>query len=385
MPKLGINRDNQKKSNRGLVIKLVATGQCTSRIELAQETGLTKTAISQIVNELILRNYLVETAKEFTRELGRKRVGLLISPEAPHYAGILVERDYCEAVLCDMGLNVIRMERTNRAWENKEELIQGIFDLLDRVLEGETNVSGIGAASIGSVDVKDGVIVRPLYFNGIRNVEIKKLLEERYGLPVAFDHDNQSAVLAEQLFGNGRGYQDILLVSVSQGVGCGILVDGKRVHSYSGYAPEIGHVSIDYRGEKCICGNVGCLERYVNSSTIKRQFREATGLDLAYEEFYKLTDRPEVDAVMMDVVEKLGTGILNALNMMNSQIVLLCQDCCYWPDKYVTLLEQRINEKKFGNYDKTVPVKKAYFMHHTQTMGAVCNIVNMAFHGEILP
>lgn len=383
MLKLGVNRENQKRTNRGLVLKLIATHRCTSRVDLARMTGLTKTAISQIVNELIAKGLLVEKEKETTSELGRNPVGLGISPTAPLFAGFLVQRGYCEAVLCDMQLNVVRTERALGNWTNGEELMASAYEVMDRLLEGQERPVAIGAASIGPVSVKEGMIVHPLYFNEVGNVPIRELLHQRYQLPVYFDHDNQSAVLAEHLYGNGRGYQDILLVSVGAGVGCGILVDGERVHSYSGYAPEIGHVSIDYRGEPCICGNTGCLERYINSPKMLEKFREATGMDLEYEQFCKMDD-DRIRRIMDDAVEKLANGITSALNILNSQIILLCMDCGYWPEEYIQKLEQQINQKKFGNFDMLVPVKKTRFLGKTQVLGAACNAVAQVFYGELL-
>lgn len=264
------------------------------------------------------------------------------------------------------------------------ELMEVVYTLLDHMLEGEEQVAAIGAASIGPVSVKEGRIVQPLYFNDVKNIPIRSLLEQRYEMPVYFDHDNQGAALVEQLYGNGRGYQDILLVSVGRGVGCGILVDGQRMHSYSGYAPEIGHISIDHNGIPCICGNVGCLERYVNSTVMHRRFRKALGRDLAYEQFYTMTDRPEIDEILRDQIHKLTQGIVNALNILNSQIVLLGMDCTYWPEKYVALLESEINEKKFGNRDMRIPVKKTRFLYQSQVLGAACNAVSQVFSGELL-
>lgn len=384
MAKLGVNRDNQKKINRGLVLKLIATGQCTSRIELSRVTGLTKMAISQIVTELISKDYVVEKEKENTTELGRKPVGLEISPKAPRYAGVLVQRGYCEAVLCDMQLNVLKTEKICREWMSAEELMNAVYALLDGILEGEEHVAAIGAASIGPVSVKEGMIVHPLYFNDVSDIPIRSLLEERYHIPVYFDHDNQSAALAEQLFGNGRDYQDILLVSVGRGVGCGIVVDGARVHSYTGYAPEIGHISIDQKGIPCVCGNVGCLERYVNSVDILKRFRAAWGKDLSYSEFCSMTDEPVIDEIMKDLLEKLLQGIVSTLNILNSQIVLLGMDCAYWPEKYVEYLEREINKRKFGNREMQIPVRKTRFLHQTQVLGAACNAISQVFKGELL-
>lgn len=384
MTKLGVNRDNQKKINRGLTLKLIATQQCRSRIELSRVTGLTKMAISQIVGELIAKGYVVEVEKESTAELGRRPVGLEISPRAPRYAGVQVQRGYCEAVLCDMQMKVLKSERIVREWTDSEELMEAVYTLMDHMLEGEEQVAAIGAASIGPVSVKEGRIIHPLYFNGVGDIPIKSLLEKRYEMPVYFDHDNQSAALVEQLYGNGRGYQDILLVSVGRGVGCGILVDGQRMHSYSGYAPEIGHISIDHNGIPCVCGNVGCLERYVNSTVMHRRFTEALGQDLEYHRFYTMTDRPEIDKILRDQIHNLTQGIVNALNILNSQIVLLGMDCAYWPEEYVQLLETEINEKKFGNREVRIPVKKTRFLYQSQVLGAACNAVSQVFSGELL-
>lgn len=385
MPKMGVNRDNQKKTNRGLVLKLIATGQCPSRIELSKTTGLTKTAISQIVSELISRDYLVEIEKENTPDIGRNPIKLGISPKALCYVGVLVQRGYCEAVLCDMQLNIIKIERINHEWMNREELIQAIFELLDRILKEPEHVAGIGAASIGPVSVKEGKIIRPFYFNSVDNIPLRQLIADRYHLPVFFDHDNQSAVLAEQLYGNGRGYQDILLVSVGRGVGCGILVGGKRVHSYSGYAPEIGHISIEHNGLPCVCGNTGCMELYINSNTILKRFREATHQDLSYAEFCGMTENPQIDEIMLDLCDKLSSGIINTLNIMNSQIVLLGMDCCYWPEKYIRIMEDEINLKKFGNRESRTLIRKTHFLYRSQVLGAACNAINKTFSGELLP
>ena len=107
MARLGVNKDYLKKRNRGLVLQLIATGKCTSRIELAREVHLTKTAISAIVNELIEQGYLREAAVTTKAKLGRTPVKLEISPEAPKYIGILFGRGCLEAAICDLNMNII--------------------------------------------------------------------------------------------------------------------------------------------------------------------------------------------------------------------------------------------------------------------------------------
>ena len=97
MSRLGVNKDYLKKRNRGLVLQLIATERCSSRIELSRQTGLTKTGISAIVNELLEKGYLTETEKakeeeENTKAHGRIPVNLEIAPGPPKYAGVVMCR-----------------------------------------------------------------------------------------------------------------------------------------------------------------------------------------------------------------------------------------------------------------------------------------------------
>lgn len=384
MSKLGVNKDYLKKKNRGLVLKLVATGQCSSRIELSKETGLTKTTISAIVGELIEKHYLVEIQKEATKDQGRNPVGLAVAEDSPRYAGVRIERGCAEAVLCDLTMKCFKYERVERKWNSGEEVMETVYSLLDRILEHEKNVAGIGVSSIGPVDIKEGIIKHPYFFNGIAEVKVTEPIRARYRLPVFFDHDNQSAVIAEQLFGNARGYQDILLIGIAEGVGCGMMLQGKRCHNNSGYSPEIGHLSINHHGNKCVCGNIGCLETYISSPVIEEKASEAAGYPVSYRQVCQRVEEPIFRTVMEEMIWNLSCGIISLQNIMNFEVILLGMDSIYWPDKYVQMLENVINEKKFANKETRTIVRKTMFLERTTVFGAVCNALNKTFEGEIL-
>lgn len=379
----GVNRDYLKKSNRGLALKLIATKQCASRIELSKAMRLTKTTISVIVNELMEKGYLVESHKQQTSEPGPNPICLEIGQNAPRFAGLLIQRGYAEAVVCDLNMRILRYERVERTWSSGEELMETAFMLLDHMIQSEENVRAIGVSSIGQVDVKNGMILSPLYFNGIENVAVTEPIRARYGLPVYFDHDNQSAALVEQLFGNGRGYQDILMIGIGHGVGCGIVANGERYHSHTGYPPEIGHVSIDVHGNPCSCGNVGCLETYIMSPAIENKVREAIGRSMTYQEVCQADNVPEIDAIMRDMIDNLSGAVISLLNILNCEIVLLGLDSIYWPDRYVRRMEDIINARKFSNRKQRTLVKKAGFLDKTQILGAACNAVSRCFEGDI--
>ena len=384
MASKGVNSDYLKKSNRGLALKLIATRQCRSRIELSKEMGLTKTTISAVVNELMEKGYLVETRKQMSNEPGPKPIGLEIGPDAPKFAGVLIQRGYAEAAVCDMNMNILRYERLEQAFTSADDLMNAVFELLDHTMQMGENIVAIGASSIGQVDVRQGRILAPLYFNGIQNVDVTGPIRQRYGLPVFFDHDNQSAAQVEQLFGNARGCQDILIIGVGHGVGCGIVMGGRRYHSHTGFPPEIGHMSIDVHGQPCRCGNVGCLETYIMSPAIERKVAEALGQNLTYREICMTENNPVIDRIMEEMVLDLSGAVVSLLNLLNCEIVLLCLDAIYWPERYVQMLEDIVNRRKFSNREIRTPVRKAGFLDKTQILGAVCNAVNRCFEGELL-
>lgn len=384
MANVGVNRDYVKKLNRGSALKLIATKQCATRIELSKAMGLTKTAISAIVGELMAKGYLVEAHRQPTSDPGPNPVVLQIGPGAPKFAGVLIQRGYAQAALCDLNMSILKYEQAEETWHTAEAMMETVYRLLDHMLEGRNDVAAIGVSSIGRVDVRRGMITTPLYFNGIRNVRVVDLVKARYGLPVYFDHDNQSAALVEQLFGNGRGYQDILMIGIGHGVGCGIVTEGHRYRSHFGLAPEIGHTSIDIHGKRCACGNVGCLETYIMTPVIEAKARAATGEALPFRELCRRADDPAIDAILTELVENLSGAVVNLMNLLNCEIVLLCLDAIYWPDRYVQRLEDIVNARKFANREIRTPVRKAGFMEKAQVLGAVCNAVNNCFTGELM-
>lgn len=383
LERMGKNSSDNRRINRGLVTKIVATGGCTTRSELVRETGLSKMTISNIVSELMEFGILEEKEVVRNEEPGRNPIRLVISPDAPKVAGLAISRDRCECILCDLNLHVLKREKATMEDMTEERLIQTIYQLLDTVLFQEENVAAVGVASVGPISIASGMILKPFYFFGIENFNIVQIIQERYHLPVFLDHDNQSALLAESLYGNARGYHDVLFIGISEGVGCGIISDGQLYCNRRGLPPEMGHVSIDANGKPCQCGNKGCLETYIRSPELLKKLRYHTGKYYTYEAFGKLEGNKNVDMIFQDAVEKLATAVVSTINILNSELILLGNDSVYWKDHYVAELEEEINRRRFVEWDEPVLVKKAYFMQDASLFGAACNAVVQIFSGKL--
>lgn len=384
MKTLGTKRIDVKKHNRGQILKLIATGTCNNRVELVAHMGMTKMAITNMVSELADKGLVQEGEVGQNEGVGRNPISLRIPADAPKIIGILILRDRCEAVLCDFYLNVQRRETVKLKQPEKKELISIIYGLVDAMLAYETRILGIGISSIGPIDFDRGMILNPPYFYGMHDIAVASLLEDRYSLPVFMDHDNQSAALAELLYGNGRNRDSFMLLGIARGVGCGIVKNGALYVDSRKLAPEIGHVSIDYRGKRCICGNRGCLELYVNTDEILGRLRKVTGQCLTFEEFCNSRETDRMCEIFEDVTEKIASALVSTVNLLNLDLVLLGYDGVHLPEKYVRQLEDEINEYKFSRERSRTEVKKAYFGEDSQLLGAVCNVLNQVYEGKIL-
>lgn len=384
MEKAGKNRSDYKKTNRGLVLKMIATGQCATRADLVRSTGLSKMAISNIVTELIRQGLLVETEPARVEELGRAPSRLVLSPDAPKVVGLFINRRRCEAVLCGLDLKVLRRETVTMESISQETLIHLVYQLLDMILFDRTDVVAIGVASIGPISARTGKILKPFFFHDIHDVEIVRIVKERYHLPVFFDHDNQSAILAESLYGNGRGYNDVLFVGISEGVGCGILSDGQLFCNRNGLPPELGHISVNFKGQLCQCGRRGCVETYVRTPELLKKLRYHTGKYYTYEQFCSLEGSEHVESILTQAVQQLAEAIVSVVNILNSELILLGNDSVYWPDRYLQTLEDTINRLRFVDWDQPILVKRAYFMQDAPLLGAACDAIAPIFSGELL-
>jgi len=152
-----------------------------------------------------------------------------------------------------------------------------IIHLIGRLLRaagGKENVGGIGICAPGPLNPKTGVVLNPPNLPGWRNIELAKLLEKEFGLPAKLENDANAAGLAEVLFGAAVGYKDVFYVTVSTGIGTGIIINRKIYHGKNGVAGEGGHVSIDYRSPyRCGCGTYGDIESLAAGPAMARRAR----------------------------------------------------------------------------------------------------------------
>ncbi len=160
-----------------------------------------------------------------------------------------------------------------------ERVLPRIFTTVQQALDeagvGLEAITGIGVASPGPLDNRTGTIYAPPNLPAWNGVPLRTLLEEQYHKPTFVENDANAAALGEYLFGAGQGCRDMVYLTVSTGIGGGVIVAGKLLEGTNGSAAELGHMTIDWRGERCPCGNIGCLEALASGTAIAHKANEA--------------------------------------------------------------------------------------------------------------
>lgn len=161
-----------------------------------------------------------------------------------------------------------------------EGVLSRIYTTIQQALD-EANVTlnevaGIGVSVPGPLNNHTGVIYTPPNLRALHGISLRDVLREKYGgKPVCVENDANAAALGEYRFGAGRGCENMVYLTVSTGIGGGVIVDGRILEGVNGTAGELGHMTVDWRGERCSCGNIGCLEALASGTAIARRANEA--------------------------------------------------------------------------------------------------------------
>ncbi|MCZ2258503.1 ROK family protein [Sporosarcina sp. G11-34] len=182
-----------------------------------------------------------------------------------------------------------RVEYQTTKLKNAEEVINCLVDSVKEV-RGDYPILGVGVASPGAVDTERGIILNGTNLPGWSNIPLQQVMESKLELPVQVVNDANAAAWGEYYAGAGRRSKTMVYVTISTGIGSGIVLDGKLVIGSNGFAGELGHTSIGQDGPQCSCGQIGCWEAYASGTSMARFAAEA-----AEENATLMTELAEMD------------------------------------------------------------------------------------------
>jgi glucokinase len=196
-------------------------------------------------------------------------------------------------------------------------------------------IGGVGIGCGGPLDPERGIVVAPPHLPGWRNLPVAAMALEAYHRPAALDNDATAAAAGEHRFGAGMGTRNMVYLTISTGIGGGVVIDDRLYHGAAGNGGELGHVTIDWRGRHCrSCGRRGCLEAYASGTSIAERAREAiergeleTALapDAGAAEIVAAAAAGDTlaRAVWDETIEALACGLTSIVNLFEPEVVVL--------------------------------------------------------------
>jgi N-acetylglucosamine repressor len=260
--------------NSQLVLKTIYESQLISRAEIARVTQLTRPTVSDVVADL-MKQGLVEEVGHGPSTGGRRPILLSVVDDSRHLIGLDLARGDFRGAVINLRGEIRHRTDLPLSGRNGDAALALVYELVDALVEAaDSPLLGIGIGAPGLVDAVNGVVRQAVNVDW-RDVPLRSLLQERYNLPVYMANDCQVAALAEYTFGNGDSAEnpdrDLVVINVGWGVGAGIMLKGQLLHGNPCGAGEIGHVTVVEDGERCRCGNCGCLETVTSSRAIVRR------------------------------------------------------------------------------------------------------------------
>jgi predicted NBD/HSP70 family sugar kinase len=326
-----------REFNRLRIVDFLRTNGTASRAELARRTGLSRSTVSTLVADLQRRGLVVERAGQFAGEgqPGRPAALLELDPSAAFAVGVDFDHDKIRVAVSDLSRSVLA-EATTPAYDVDHDAT-GSLDtaaaLVEQVLEeaavDRERVLGVGIALAGPIDHDRSRLHPSDVLAGWADIDAAGELERRVNAPCYVDNDANLGALAEVTLGAGRNARFATYISISSGIGAGIVVDGRPYHGHRGTAGEVGHVVVDPQGPICRCGNRGCLETLASGPALLRLVQASREEDeLSVKRMIELARDGDAGCrrAIADAGQVVGGVVAGLVNLFSPEMVVIGGD-----------------------------------------------------------
>ena len=388
--KRAVDAAGMRARNRSLVLDLIWRHREISRTDLAQITGLSPSTISLIVRSLADAG-LVQTLGRGTSSGGRRPVLLGFCDDAFCIIGIELGARHISVALCNLRGEVRAFERLSHPVRNDPQgtlkvLHRSIKKILDHPFAEHPRARdcllGIGVAVPSPIAPDRADYMSPFIVPKWKDIALGRLLEEKYGVPVALENDANLGAVAEKWWGNHASDDDNLTyIKIGTGIGSGHIIGGQLYRGAGGSAGEIGHIVVDSNGPVCICGNRGCLVKFIGSEVLLPRARERLGIG-EKEPFTAadLVDRAldgdvAAQAIIDEVAYHLGIAMAGLVNLLNPASVVLGGDITRAGERLIEPLRAAIRFRALSTSIASTHLSVSSLGERTVALGAATMIL----------
>jgi predicted NBD/HSP70 family sugar kinase len=333
-----------RELNASIIMDCIRLKAPLSRADLAGYTGLTRSTVSLIVNDLINSGFVQESTTRQDPKVGRPGLLIEFNPKGGFVVGVEIGVDFISVILTDFTSQILwRYQEQTSEQETQSVILERAEELVARAVAIGMQLGmrplGIGVGIPGLVDVRHGKV---MYAPNLcwYDFSLRQRWTERFNLPIFVENEANCACLGEHFYGVAHDVKDFIFLKTGVGLGGGVLLDSKLFRGASGFAGEVGHMTLYSHGPLCRCGRVGCWETFVRPTKLVSDITERlqkgepsllpalVNGDLTKITLNELAEAAKSqDALTLHALEVLGNhfavGIANLVNVFNPELVVL--------------------------------------------------------------
>ncbi|MDV5170652.1 ROK family protein [Photobacterium rosenbergii] len=391
------NVDLVKQLNSAAVYRLIDLQGPISRIQVADVSQLAPASVTKITRQLLERGLIKEVAQQASTG-GRRAISLTTESAPFHSIAIRLGRNYIEQTIYDLSGKHIVGSAHPFHYANQQELIDGLLEHIRKFIADNQNVLrelvAFGITLPGLIDPESGVVEYMPHID-VDNLPLSEIITEKYGVACFVGNDIRGLALAEHYFGSSKDCKDSILVSVHHGTGAGIIVNGQVFLGYNRNVGEIGHIQIDPLGDKCQCGNFGCLETVAADPAIIRHVQALLdqGYPSSLQELEDLTMPAICEAAnkgdelasqaLIKVGNQLGKALAMTINLFNPQKIIVAGNITHAKDVIFPAIRRCVETQSLSTFNKDLPIVESQ-LYTQPTIGAFSMIKRAMLNGVLL-
>ena len=385
-----------KQLNVSAVLKVIRDNGSLSRADVAKITGLTPASVTNITKMLIEDEYLVE-CKVGQSSGGRPPIMLELNPNARYVIGISIGVGMIDVVITNLSAEIILINEERYDYDFVfKELVKLINEVIECSKIEKEKILGAGVALHGIVNARTGMSIYSPYY-GWKEINIKEALENELNLGVYVDNDVRAMALGESWFGITKDISNFVTLNISNGIGAGIIINNKPYYGVDFSAGEIGHIVVEGDGDKCNCGNYGCLETVASNNNItkkaiklikqgtnsvlkelKADINQLTIEDIS--EAAKLEDELAI-SIIKEAARYIGIAITNLINILNPTSIVVVGEIFENTFYAIETLNEIVKNRGMKLSSENVRIIKSMLGRDAAVVGATTLVIQEIFNG----
>ena len=386
-----LDQSKIKTNNKKRVIKLLSEERSLTKNKVAKILDISIPTVTTIVNELMLEGICQEGGTA-TSTGGRKPVIIEFLPDSRYSIGVELRKKYIKVILTNLDSKIISYIKSDLNVIDGDIVINSIQENIDKILcesgIDKEKVLGMGISLPGTINEKDLKLEVAANFR-LKNLEFKQL-QEYFNIPVYLENEANAGALGEFILGAARDLKNFIYISVTEGIGGGLIIDKKIYKGKDHRAGEIGHMTINKHGRQCNCGKKGCWETYASTRALLNTFNDTLS-EINKDEIieYKISlkeiinkynDKDDIAIkIIHEYIEDLALGMQNLMYIFNPDNIVIGGDISVYEESLLKRIKKKVYENNEFYSEEDVRIQFSKLKDDSNVVGASILPINESF------